>query len=69
MSEDDVLYNSVDTSTQLCQSHDDKPWRGPKEIFDVILRAFIHGLSPPDGIVADLTASTGNLHVHLIFIF
>lgn len=56
---DDVLFNSVTAETQLKRLADGKPWRGPREKSEVLMRLFVHGLTPSQGIVADLTASTG----------
>jgi len=56
---DDVLFNPITSETQLTQKMDGLPWRGPKEKSDILMQLFVHGLSPIDGIVADLTASTG----------
>lgn len=56
---DDVLFNSVTTTSQLCRERDGKPWRGAKEKSEALMRLFVHGLSPVGGIVADMTASTG----------
>jgi len=66
---DDVVFNSVTFDTQLVRKSDGSPWRGPKEKSDILMKLFVHGLSPPDGIVADLTASTGSfysLHLHTL---
>jgi hypothetical protein len=56
---DDVLFNSITTATQLCRKGDGKPWRGAKEKSEVLMKLFVHCLSPIGGIVADMTASTG----------
>jgi hypothetical protein len=56
---DDVLFNSITMTTQLCRKGDGKPWRGAKEKSEVLMKLFVHGLSPIGGIVADMTASTG----------
>ena len=56
---DDVLFNSITTTSQLCRKGDGKPWRGAKEKSKVLMKLFVHGLSPIGGIVADMTASTG----------
>jgi len=71
---DDVLFNPVTSETQLTRKIDGLPWRGPKEKSDILMQLFVHGLSPKDGIVADLTASTGTIYpllrpsLHLIFV-
>jgi hypothetical protein len=59
LSTDDVIFNLVDSNSQLCKASNGKPWRGPKQKSDLLLKIFIHGISPLNGIVADLTASTG----------
>src|ERR1700738_1800498 len=70
---DDVLFNSMAMETQLCRQRDGKPWRGAKEKSEVLMKLFVHGLSPVGGIVADMTASTGivfysiQLLVHIFF--
>lgn len=64
---DDVLFNSVTTETQLCRERDGKPWRGAKEKSEVLMKLFIHGLSPVGGIVADMTASTGIIFYNIQF--
>ena len=56
---DDVLFNSVTLESQLLRKDNGRPWRGPKEKSEVLMKLFVHGLTPKDGIVADLTASTG----------
>jgi hypothetical protein len=58
LSADDVIFNPITSETQLCKLGDGKPWRGPKEKSEQLMQLFITGLSPKDGIVADLTAST-----------
>lgn len=57
---DDVLFNSVTADSQLKHLADGTPWRGPKEKSKVLMKLFVHGLTPENGIVADLTASTGS---------
>lgn len=59
LAKDDVLFNSVTIKNQLCKSSNDMPWRGPKEKSEQLMKILIHGLSPKEGIVADMTASTG----------
>jgi hypothetical protein len=56
---DDVLFNTITTTTQSCRKEDGKPWRGAKEKSKVLMKLFVHGLTPTSGIVADMTASTG----------
>lgn len=56
---DDVLFNTITTTTQTCRKEDGKPWRGAKEKSQILMKLFVHGLSPTSGIVADMTASTG----------
>jgi hypothetical protein len=64
---DDVLFNSVTTETQLCRERDGEPWRGAKEKSEVLMKLFIHGLSPVGGIVAGMTASTGIIFYNIQF--
>ena len=59
LAKDDVLFNSITVKNQLCKSSNGTPWRGPKEKSEQLMKIFIHGLSPKEGIVADMTASTG----------
>lgn len=59
LSTDDAIFNFVDSNSQLCKASDGKLWRGPKQKSDLLLKFFIHGISPLNGIVADLTTSTG----------
>jgi hypothetical protein len=46
---------------------------GAKEKLELLMKLFIHGLSPVDGIVADMTASTGitrhNSQLLYLFLF
>jgi hypothetical protein len=56
---DDVLFNSVTSMTQLCSDADGMPWRGAKEKSEALIHLFNQGLSPSNGIIADMTASTG----------
>lgn len=60
LAKDDVLFNSVTIKNQLCKSSNGMPWRGPKEKSEQLMKIFIHGLSPKEGIVADMIASTGS---------
>ena len=65
LAKDDVLFNSVTVKNQLCKSSNGMPWRGPKEKSEQLMKILIHGLSPKEGIVADMTASTGIKHFEL----
>jgi hypothetical protein len=56
---DDVLFNIVTSDTALKRKDSDKFWRGPKEKAVSLLKILISGLSPPGGIICDLTAGTG----------
>jgi hypothetical protein len=67
LSVDDVIFNPITSESQLCKLGDSKPWRGPKEKFEQLMQLFIVGLSPKDGIVADLTASTGNQYFYFFY--
>jgi hypothetical protein len=59
LASDDVLFNSVTSMTQLCSDGDGMPWRGAKEKSEALIHLFVQGLSPSNGIIADMTASTG----------
>ena len=59
LARDDVLFNIVTTDTALKSKDGDKFWRGPKEKAVSLLQLLINGLSPPGGIICDLTARTG----------
>jgi hypothetical protein len=59
LSSDDVLFNIVTADTALKRNDCDKFWRGPKEKAVSLLRLLISGLSPPRGIICDLTVGTG----------
>ena len=59
LAKDDVLFNSVTVKNQLCKSSNGMPWRGPKEKSKQLMKIFIHGLSPKEGIVADMTTAIG----------
>ena len=61
LASDDVLFNIVTADTALKRSDSNKYWRGPKEKAVTLLQLLISGLSPPGGIICDLTAGTGNL--------
>jgi hypothetical protein len=56
---DDVLFNIVTADTAIKHKDSDKFWRGPKEKAVSLLQLLISGLSPPGGIICDLTAGTG----------
>jgi hypothetical protein len=56
---DDALFNSVTFNTQLCNDEDGMPWRGAKEKSEALLHLLVQGLSPSNGIIADMTAATG----------
>ena len=58
-SSDDVIFNIVTADTALKRKDNDKFWRGPKEKALSLIRLLINGLSPPGGIICDLTAGTG----------
>jgi hypothetical protein len=59
LASDDVLFNIVTTDTALKRNDGDTFWRGPKEKAVSLLQLLISGLSPPGGIICDLTAGTG----------
>ena len=59
LASDDVLLNIVTAETALKRNDGDKFWRGPKEKAVSLLQLLINGLSPPGGIICDLTAGTG----------
>jgi hypothetical protein len=59
LASDDVLFNSVTSMIQLCSDGDGMPWRGAKEKSEALIHLFVQGLSPSNGIIADMTASTG----------
>jgi hypothetical protein len=67
LSADDVIFNPITSETQLCKLGDGKPWRGPKEKSEQFMQLFITGLSLQNGIMADLTASTGNQYSYSIY--
>lgn len=54
LTSDDVLFNSVIVESQLKRIEDGKPWRGPKEKLEVLMKFFVHGFTPEHEIVADL---------------
>ena len=59
LASDDVLFNIVTADTARKRNDSDKFWRGPKEKSVSLLQLLINGLSPPGGIICDLTAGTG----------
>jgi hypothetical protein len=59
LASDDVLFNIVTADTALKRKDGDKFWRGLKEKAVSLLQLLISGLSPPGGIICDLTAGTG----------
>ena len=59
LARDDVLFNIVTADTALKRNDGDTFWRGPKEKAISLLQLLISGLSPPGGIICDLTAGTG----------
>jgi len=59
LARDDVLFNIVTANTALKRKDGDTFWRGPKEKAMSLLQLLISGLSPPGGIICDLTAGTG----------
>ena len=59
LARDDVLFNIVTADTALKRNNGNTFWRGPKEKAVSLLQLLISGLSPPGGIICDLTAGTG----------
>jgi hypothetical protein len=59
LASDDVLFNIVTADTALKRKDGVQFWRGPKEKAVSLLQLLITGLSPPGGIICDLTAGTG----------
>jgi hypothetical protein len=59
LARDDVLFNIVTADTAVKRKNDSTFWRGPKEKALSLLQLLISGLSPPGGIICDLTAGTG----------
>jgi hypothetical protein len=59
LARDDVLFNIVTADTALKRNDGDTFWRGPKEKAVPLLQLLINGLSPPGGIICDLSAGTG----------
>jgi hypothetical protein len=68
LASDDVLFNSVSSKTQLCSDVDGMPWRGAKEKLEALIHLFVQGLSPSNGIIADMTASTSPCLCYLLCI-
>jgi len=60
LASDDVLFNVITTETALKRQVDGTFWRGAKEKAVALLQLLVTGLSPPEGIIIDLTAGTGN---------
>jgi hypothetical protein len=67
LSANDVIFNPITSETQLCKLGDSKPWRKPKEKLEQLMQLYITGLSPQNGIVANLTASIGNQYFYSIY--
>jgi hypothetical protein len=67
LSANDVIFNPITSKTQLHKLGDNKSWRGPKEKLEQLMQLFITGLSPKDGIVTDLTASTDNQYFFFFY--
>jgi hypothetical protein len=59
LAHDDVIFNIVSADTALKRNDGDTFWRGPKEKAVSLLQLLIYGLSPPGGIICDLSAGTG----------
>jgi hypothetical protein len=59
LARDDVLFNIVTADTALKRNNGDTFWRGPKDKAVSVLQLFISGLSPPGGIICDLSVGTG----------
>jgi hypothetical protein len=68
LASNDVLFNFVSLKTQLCSDGDDMPWRGAKEKSEALIHLFIQGLSPSNGIIVDMTASTSSCTSYLLWI-
>ena len=68
LASDDVLFNIVTADTAFKRKDGDKFWRGPKEKAVTLLQLLISGLSPPGGIICDLTAGMGNFFNILMYI-
>ena len=59
LASDDVILNIVTGDTAIKCNDADTFWWGPKEKAMSLLQLVISGLSPPWGIICDLTARTG----------
>ena len=59
LASDDVILNIVTGDTAIKCNDADTFWWGPKEKAMSLLQLVISGLSPPWGIICDLTAGTG----------
>ena len=59
LARDDLLFNIVTADTAVKRNDGNTLWRGPKEKALSLLQLLIGGLSPPGGIICDLTAGTG----------
>ena len=68
LANDDVLFNIVTFDTALKRNNGDTFWRGPKEKTVSLLKLLIGGLSPPGGIICDLTAGIGMNNLFIILI-
>ena len=70
LASDDVLFNIVTADIALKRNDGGTTRRGPKEKAVSLLQLLISGLSPPGGIICELTAGTGmsNLFIHLMSI-
>jgi hypothetical protein len=64
LSVDDVIFNPITTKTQLPKLGNGKPWKCSKEKSEQLMQLFITSLSPKDGIMANLIASTGNQYFY-----
>lgn len=58
LARDDVIPNILTEDTAL-KRQGNIYWRGPKEKAVSLMKLFIGGLSPVDGLVVDLTVGTG----------
>jgi hypothetical protein len=62
----DVLFNSVTSNTQLCNDRDGMPWQGAKKKLEALLHFLVQGLSPSNGIIADMIVATGACPSHFL---
>ena len=68
--DDDVLYNFTDVTSQLIRDDGVTPWRGSREKHPLYFQVLINAFTKPEGIVADLTASTClNSFIFLLMLF